>query len=231
MSEKKSLLSLEQIHKHYLLPDNQTPPAVLTGIDFKITPGETVAITGPSGCGKSTLLNIMGLLDSPSSGVVTLKGQDTSKLTEPQRAHLRNREIGFIFQLHHLLPQCTVLENVLLPVLAQSKQSTEEEQTRALELLRSAGLEQKSHRFPSQLSGGEQLRTSVVRALINRPALLLADEPTGSLDQRTALAVMELLADLNQEYGLAIVLVTHAPDLAKKMQYQYHLQTGKLVRS
>jgi ABC-type lipoprotein export system ATPase subunit len=202
---------------------------VLQGINLEIQAGESAAIVGPSGCGKSTLLNIIGTLDRPTSGQVLLEGQDLAKLDEAQLAATRNRQIGFIFQAHHLLPQCTVLENVLVPTLASGAnpgRATAPE--RARRLLERVGLGQRCDHRPGQLSGGERQRVAVVRALINQPRLLLADEPTGALDRVAAGELSRLLGELNLEEKVTLILVTHAEDLAQKMGRRFQLLDGQL---
>ncbi len=200
--------------------------SVLKGIDLQVSPGESVAVTGPSGCGKSTLLNIIGTLDLPTSGRVVVDGKDAATLTERERAAVRSGVVGFVFQLHHLLPQCTVLENVLVPALIAKGAGEAEE--RARRFLDRVGLSECLSKRPGQLSGGEGQRVAVVRSLINKPKLLLADEPTGSLDREGAESLVELLRDLNREEGTALILVSHAPPLAERMGRVLRLRDGKL---
>jgi lipoprotein-releasing system ATP-binding protein len=203
--------------------------SVLRGLNLRVEPGESVSIAGPSGCGKSTLLNLLGALDRPDAGRVLMDGQDLAALDEGALAALRNRRIGFIFQLHHLLPQCTVLENVLIPTLADKKSSSADERTqRARTLLELTGLADKADELPGRLSGGQRQRVAVARAMINRPAVLLADEPTGSLDEDTAAAIADLLIDLNRQQGVTLIVVTHSLALAKRMNRRYKLDHGKL---
>ena len=204
---------------------------VLDQVNFKIDPGARVAIIGPSGSGKSTLLNLLGTLDRPSSGEVRFGNQNLANSSDEELAQLRSREIGFIFQLHHLLPQCTVTENVLVPTLAGKKPSKEEQTTareRAADLLERVGLADHRDKHPAQLSGGERQRVAVVRSLINQPKLLLADEPTGALDEENALMLVELLVEMSNSEGLALVMVTHDRDLAQKMRVVRELKAGKL---
>lgn len=210
------LLELRQVSKRY---DGQV---VLDGVDLGVAAGESVAIVGPSGSGKSTLLNLMGALDVPTSGTVLLNGRELTGLSDEELAAIRNRELGFIFQAHHLLPQLTALENVLLPVL------TGRAEERARALLTRVGLGERLYHRPGQLSGGESQRVAVVRALINRPQLLLADEPTGALDHATAESLADLLVQLNREEGVALVVVTHWPALAQRMSRRYELRDGRL---
>jgi ABC-type lipoprotein export system ATPase subunit len=204
---------------------------VLEDINLTVQQGESVAIIGPSGSGKSTLLNIIGTLDEPDSGSVVLEKQNLEMLTSKELARIRNQKIGFIFQLHHLLPQCTVLENVLIPVIpAGSGKDSGGIEKRAINLLDMVGLgNHKDHR-PSQLSGGEQQRVAVVRALINNPVLLLADEPTGSLDRKNAENLTGLLVELNREEKTSLITVTHSSELAKRMQTSYNLENGRLKK-
>ncbi|MFN3649807.1 MAG: ABC transporter ATP-binding protein [Armatimonadota bacterium] len=203
---------------------------VLAGVDLRVAPGESVAIVGPSGSGKSTLLNIIGTLDRPTAGTVRLGGRDVTSLDEQALAALRNREIGFIFQLHHLLPQCTVLENVLVPTLAGGAEKRREPaEARARRLLERVGLGARLDHRPGQLSGGERQRAAVVRALINEPPLLLADEPTGALDRASAENLADLLVELNREEGVALVVITHAMSLARRMSRVLALENGRLV--
>ena len=203
---------------------------VLNDISLDLTRGESLAIVGPSGSGKSTLLQIIGTLDQPTSGSVSLNGQDLSVLDDQQLADVRNRQIGFVFQSHYLLPQCTVLENVLVPTLATDEASVRNGASeRAERLLKRVGLgERMSHR-PGELSGGERQRVAVVRALINQPPLLLADEPTGSLDQTSARDLGQLLLELNREEGVSLIVVTHARELAQRMTRVLELKEGHLV--
>jgi predicted ABC-type transport system involved in lysophospholipase L1 biosynthesis ATPase subunit len=219
---------------------------VLSGVSLEIATGESVAIVGPSGSGKSTLLHIMGGLDRATAGRVLLDGQSLGDLDESALAAVRNTRIGFVFQSHYLLPQCSVLENVLIPTMARRKAegrlpkeagddadvvpaSPGEEFARGRRLLEIVGLGHRLDHFPGQLSGGERQRVALVRALINQPDLLLADEPTGALDLATASDLARLLVELNREQGLALVTVTHSRDLAQAMGRQLTLRAGRLV--
>jgi lipoprotein-releasing system ATP-binding protein len=226
-SDAAALLELDRVVKTYGGDGNVETP-VLKGVDLIVREGESVAITGPSGSGKSTLLNLMGTLDSPTSGHVRIAGRDVAALAERDLAELRGGEVGFIFQLHHLLPQCTALENVLVPTLVGKGRDRSDAEARATALLERVGLKDRLHYRPGQLSGGERQRVAVVRALVNRPRLLLADEPTGSLDRGNAVRLAELLAKLNEEDHVAVVMVTHAADLAGRMRRQYRLADGQL---
>ena len=201
-------------------------------MSLEVARGESLAIVGPSGSGKSTLLQIIGTLDRPTSGSVSLNGQDLSVLDDQQLAAIRNRQIGFVFQSHYLLPQCTVLENVLVPTLATDEAAARDGASeRAERLLKRVGLgERLSHR-PGELSGGERQRVAVVRALINQPPLLLADEPTGSLDQTSARELGQLLLELNREEGVSLIIVTHARELAQRMGRVLELKQGRLVQA
>jgi len=202
---------------------------VLREIDFIAAPRDTVAVLGPSGSGKSTLLNIIGGLLPPSSGEVLFDGEPLQHRNARQLAVLRNRWIGFIFQAHHLLPQCTALENVLVPTLVHPKDELRRSAPdRARALLTEVGLEHRLHHRPAQLSGGEQQRVAVVRALINQPRLLLADEPTGSLDERGTDQLGDLLCELNQRHEVALITVTHSQRLAVRMQRVLELRDGCL---
>jgi predicted ABC-type transport system involved in lysophospholipase L1 biosynthesis ATPase subunit len=230
MPDANVVLQLINVTKSYAGVDGDGRVAVLQDISLGIPASASVAIVGPSGSGKSTLLNIIGTLDRPTSGSVLLDGADLAKLDEDALATVRNRRIGFIFQGHHLLPQCTVLENVLVPVLAakdaELKASSE---SRARRLLDRVGLGARLWHRPGQLSGGERQRVAVVRALINQPKLLLADEPTGALDRVSAGKLGELLVELNREEGVTLIVVTHAPDLARRMSHTFELCDGALV--
>jgi len=224
------LLELKHIVKKYDMPDAGSALTVLDGVTLSVDRGEAIAVTGPSGSGKSTLLNIVGALDVPTSGSVIYDGIDLSAMSDNERARFRNSEIGFVFQLHHLLPQCTVLENVLIPILAAKERSdTNSAVDRAKDLLTRVGLENHFEYYPTQLSGGERQRTAVVRALINSPGMLLADEPTGSLDRDSADSLGRLLMQLNEEEQVTLVVVTHSIRLAENMKTLYSLQNGSLA--
>lgn len=202
---------------------------VLQGINLEIGRGQRFSVVGPSGCGKSTLLNILGTLDLPSEGQVVFDGKDLQGASEKDLAALRSQQIGFIFQLHHLLPQCSALENVLVPTLALAQRPDEAVvMERAQRLLKRMGLEDQMASRPAQMSGGERQRVAVVRALINQPSLILADEPTGALDEDNAERLMDLLIELNEEESVALVLVTHDLELAKRTGDVRDLREGKL---
>jgi lipoprotein-releasing system ATP-binding protein len=219
------LAELRHVTKAYRAGD----PPVLDGCDLAVESGETVAIVGPSGSGKSTLLNLLGGLDRPDAGEVHVAGKDLATLDPAALATFRNTAVGFIFQLHHLLPQCSVLENVLVPTLADPKADTKALAERARHLIDAVGLTPRMHHRPGQLSGGERQRAAVARALIQSPQLLLADEPTGALDQANATRLAELLAEINTREKVAIIMVTHAPELARRMKRVLELREGKLV--
>lgn len=230
MSETNVLVRLLDVSKQYESAAGGEVVSILRGITLDLVAGESLAIVGPSGSGKSTLLNIIGTLDRPTTGQITLSGQDLTKLDEQQLALVRNRQIGFIFQSHHLLPQCSVLENVLIPTLASGDVALQTAApARAKKLLQRVGLDHRLEHRPGQLSGGERQRVAVVRAMINQPKLLLADEPTGALDRASADNLGQLLVDLNQEEGVTLIVVTHAADLAQRMGKVLELQDGKLV--
>lgn len=218
-------LTVQQITKEF--PTRGQPLVVLRGCSFDLSRGESLAILGPSGSGKSTLLQIVGTLDRPTSGDVTLAGQQPFALSEPKLAAFRNQQIGFVFQDHHLLPQCSVLENVLLPTLAGG--ATEESFDRARMLLDRVGLADRLEHRPAELSGGERQRAAIARALIRQPVLLLADEPTGNLDRSTAAAIGDLLLELQRHEQTMLVVVTHSLELAGRFQSQVELDSGQLV--
>jgi lipoprotein-releasing system ATP-binding protein len=208
-------------------PTRAEPLVVLRGVSCRLDPGENLAILGPSGCGKSTLLHIIGTLDTPSSGQVTLDGQDPFALAERPLAAFRNHKIGFIFQDHHLLPQCSALENVLLPTLADGVPAPAAVE-RARMLLDRVGLARRLDHLPAELSGGERQRTAIARALVERPSLLLADEPTGNLDRDSAAAVARLLLELQAQEQSMLIVVTHSLELAGMLQRRTELNAGKL---
>jgi len=223
------ILELRDVHKGYASPEGTGSLEVLRGIDLSVESGESLAVVGPSGSGKSTLLNLMGALDRPTAGEVRFRGERLSEMGERELARLRNREIGFVFQLHHLLPQLTVLENVLLPTLPAGRGGDPEAHERARRLLDRVGLGERLRHRPVELSGGERQRTALVRALINRPSLLLADEPTGSLDAEASGALGDLLAELNREEAVTLIVVTHSDALARRMARRLELRSGRLA--
>jgi ABC-type lipoprotein export system ATPase subunit len=223
-----SILILKDIAKSYPAPSGGTVE-VLKSISLEVEAGRSIAIVGPSGSGKSTLLNIIGTLDFPSAGSMILDGQELGGLGEVEKAAIRNRKIGFVFQQHHLLPQCNVLENVLVPTLISRSEPVQIAEARARALLDQVGLSHRLEYRPGQLSGGEQLRVAVVRAMINQPRLLLADEPTGSLDRAGAESLADLLVKMNLQQGTTLVVVTHSLSLARRMDRLYTLVDGALV--
>lgn len=219
-------LSVQKLSKSY--STSSGPLEILRDVDLQMNRGDSLAVTGPSGSGKSTLLYILGTLDQPSGGAVRIQGQDPFVLAPEPLAQFRNRQIGFVFQEHHLLPQCNVLENVLIPALAGTGAGPTEE-ARARKLLDRVGMGSRLSHRPAQLSGGERQRVALCRALINQPMLLLADEPTGNLDQTTAESVGKLLLELNQELQTLLIVVTHSLDLAGKFPRHVELKQGSLV--
>src|SRR4051812_17332596 len=228
MTGAQALLRLENVSKRFDSVSNRAQIEVLSDLNLEISPAETMAIVGPSGSGKSTLLNIMGTLDRPTRGKVLLGDRDLSSLDDDELALIRNRQIGFVFQAHHLLPQCSVLENVIVPVLAQSDGAARERASvRGRALLERVGLGHRLDHRPSQLSGGERQRVAVVRALINEPQLLLADEPTGALDRAAAQELGALLLELNRENRVTLIVATHAIDLARTMGRVLELKDGR----
>lgn len=218
-------LIVDNIGKQFPTPSE--PLVVLKGVSFTLGAGENLAVQGPSGCGKSTLLHIIGALERPTSGRVTLDGHDPFELNERELAAFRNRQIGFVFQDHHLLPQCSVLENALIPTLAAGSTS-HEQLKRARELLDRVGLGNRLDHRPAELSGGERQRVALARALILRPALLLADEPTGNLDRDTASQITDLLLELQSQENTMMIVVTHSMELAGRLTRRAELINGLL---
>ncbi len=222
------ILELKNITRNYPSPDKNIEINILNNISLSMKKGESIAIVGPSGSGKSTLLNIAGALDTEFSGKVFLGHKDITLMNKNELSQVRNKEIGFVFQLHHLLPQCSVIENVLLPSLPFPQKNSDEVYEYGVQMLERVGLQEHLRHRPGQLSVGEQQRVAVVRALINKPDILLADEPTGSLDNNSAENLINLLVELNKEYNLTLLMVTHAVDLANKMKKTYSLHNGTL---
>ncbi len=223
------MLELVNVAKSYPSPGDTVGLCVLKDITLKVQKGQAIAIVGPSGSGKSTLLNIIGALDRPTAGRVLFDGKDLDKMDDIELARIRNSEIGFVFQLHHLLPQCTVLENVIVPTLADRNRFLRKEvEERAINLLQRVGLKDWSLHRPGQLSGGQRQRVAVVRALINKPKLLLADEPTGSLDEHASQNIAELLVELNRSEAVTLILATHSIKLAEYMGRVLELNNGVL---
>ena len=221
------MIEIQNLVKRYSGPAGDI--TVLDELELKVLKGDSIAIVGPSGCGKTTLLNILGTLDIPSSGSVSISGKSLEGMDADERARFRNHTLGFVFQQHFLLPQCSVLENVLIPRLAGDWEEGEDEtRERAKKLIQELGLEHRLDHMPFQLSGGERLRAAVARALINQPALVLADEPTGSLDPSMGDQVADLFAQLNNQHDVTLVTVTHNVALANRMGRVYSLENGKL---
>jgi putative ABC transport system ATP-binding protein len=224
---RKPVIRLENVHKTYDLGEIQV--FALRGVSIEVRVGEFVAVMGPSGSGKSTVMNILGCLDRPTKGHYYLDGIDVSGMTKTELARIRNRKLGFVFQQFNLLSRTSALENVELPTVYAGI-PPEERTKRAMESLRIVGLAERSGHHPSQLSGGQQQRVAIARALVNRPSILLADEPTGNLDSRTSVEIMQILQTLNEEQGLTIVLVTHEPDIAQYAKRNLEFRDGRLRR-
>ena len=225
MKSKRAIIELTHIIKDYISGDVVTN--VLHGVSLTIYEGDFVAITGPSGSGKSTLMNIIGLLDSPTRGKYILNGENVTSLSEDELAFVRNKEIGFVFQSFNLLSRTSALENVSLPAIYAGMKTTEREQ-RAKELLTKLGLGERMSNHPNQLSGGQQQRVAIARSLMNNPAIILADEPTGNLDTKSGADVMRTMKELNEE-GKTIVLITHELDIAQQAKKIIHVRDGNIV--
>jgi len=223
----KPVIRLENVYKTYDLGEIQVQ--ALRGVSLEIHEGEFVAVMGPSGSGKSTIMNILGCLDRPTKGHYYLDGVDVSGMSKSELAHIRNRKLGFVFQQFNLLARTSAVENVELPTVYAGI-SPEERTKRAMESLTRVGLADRAGHHPSQLSGGQQQRVAIARGLVNRPAILLADEPTGNLDSRTSVEIMDIMQTLNNEQGLTIVLVTHEPDIAQYAKRTLEFRDGKLRR-
>lgn len=221
-----ALLELDDVHRVYNLGDNEV--RALDGVNLRVERGEFVAIMGSSGSGKSTMMNIIGCLDRPSSGTYRLNGEEVSQKSRAELANTRNRTLGFVFQSFNLLSRTTALENVELPLLYGGVKSSAERARRAKESLERVGLGARIDHLPNQLSGGQQQRVAIARALVNKPPLLLADEPTGALDSKTSVEVMTLLSGLSSE-GITVVLVTHEPDMAAWARRVLTMKDGRLV--
>ncbi|PMH45006.1 lipoprotein releasing system, ATP-binding protein [Vibrio sp. 10N.286.49.B3] len=221
-----NLLQCRSLRKTYR--EGAFDTEVLKGVSFDIAKNELVAIIGTSGSGKSTLLHILGALDDATQGDVEFLGQDLSKLSSNKQAQIRNRHLGFVYQFHHLLADFSALENVAMPLLIGGMKASLAKKE-ALVLLNKVGLSHRVEHRPSELSGGERQRVAIARALVNKPDLVLADEPTGNLDHNTALAIYDLMRELNQESGTAFLVVTHDGELASKMDRQLHMQDGLLI--
>jgi putative ABC transport system ATP-binding protein len=226
-AEARPLIQLDQIHKTYIMGDVEV--RALRGVSLTIRTGEFVAIMGASGSGKSTVMNIIGCLDRPTRGTYTLDGQDVSELSKDERADIRCQKIGFVFQGFNLLARTSALENVELPMLYLGVEGHQRHR-RAMEALAAVGLAGREQNNPNQLSGGQQQRVAVARSLVNNPALILADEPTGNLDSRTSIEVMEIFQRLNRERGITLILVTHEPDIAQYAQRVVVFKDGKIKK-
>lgn len=223
----KEILKLENIEKKY--SGSVEELHIINNLSFSVEEGEFISILGRSGSGKSTLLNIMGLLDRVDSGKIFIGGQEVDKLSEEERDKIKNQMIGFVFQFHYLLPEFTALENVMLPALLNNFDKKLEIEKRAKELLEKVGLGERENHKPSQLSGGEKQRVAIARALINSPKILLADEPTGNLDEETSEMIFKILKDINKNEKQTIIVVTHSKDLAEISDKQLYLKKGVLV--
>jgi ABC-type lipoprotein export system ATPase subunit len=223
----KALVEVRGVSKSFRTGDHKV--RVLDEVHLSVAAQESVAIVGPSGSGKSTLLNLLGTLDQPDQGTIVIDGKNLAMMAGDELAKFRNLNIGFVFQSHHLLPHLTVLENVLVPVLAQASEVGEKVLLRATQLLQRVGLADREKYLPGRLSGGERQRVAVVRALINQPRLILADEPTGALDRVSATEVGRLLLELNREHGITLIVATHSEELAARLDRVISMENGTLV--
>lgn len=223
-----NVLSCNQLTKFF--KDGERKIQVFENLDFQVSAGDTVAIMGASGSGKSTLLHLLGGLDTANNGEITIQGERLSDMSAKARGNLRNKHLGFVYQFHHLLPEFSALENVMMPLLIGKISKTEAKQ-RASDILSQVGLAERLTHRPAQLSGGERQRAAIARAMVTQPACILADEPTGNLDETTAANVMDLFISLKEQYNTALVLVTHDQKVADMMQEQYLLTQGRLVKS
>ena len=220
----QSVIQIENVKKIYHMGEVEVP--ALNGVSFRIEKGEMVAITGPSGSGKSTLMNIIGCLDTPTSGTYILDGVDVSKLSDDQQAAIRNKKIGFVFQTFNLLARTPAVDQVELPMVYAS---AADRRQRALAALESVGLKERVHHRPTELSGGQQQRVAIARALVNNPSIILADEPTGNLDSKSGTEIMNIFKTLNRDKGLTVVLVTHDPNIAAQAQRTIRVRDGLIV--
>lgn len=226
MNNPQYIIDCEQITKSY--DDGDLQVSVLENLNFRVEHGQSVSIVGASGSGKSTLLHLLGGLDKPTSGTIRLMGEDLSQLSQKAIGKLRNRYLGFVYQFHHLLPDFTALENVMMPLLIARKSRAEAEE-KALAMLDKVGLKQRVLHRPGELSGGERQRAAIARSLVTHPACLLADEPTGNLDRRNAQNVLDMLLELQSELGASLVVVTHDDELATRFDHVMTMYDGKLV--
>ncbi len=224
------MIKLESIHKDYQLDTDVVYPA-LNGIDLTIKNGEFTAITGPSGSGKSTLMHIVGLLDKPTKGKVLIESKDTSKLTDNKLSELRSEFVGFVFQQFNLISKLTIAENIVLPAIYYRKHLRYDVNKKAEYLMQRVGILEKKDSYPNKISGGQQQRAAIARALIMEPKLILADEPTGNVDSKTSEEIMKLLKDLNKKDKITVVIVTHEPDIAQQMRRIIRLKDGQIISS
>jgi len=232
MSEREILLEARGLGKQFTRPDRVD---AIKGVDFSLYEGELVALAGPSGSGKSTLLALLGGLMTPSSGIISLRGRDISGISGNELIQRRNMEVGFVFQFHHLLPELTVTENVMLPALIAAREGwiadkLDAIRSRALAMLSAVGLGSRARHFPTQISGGEAQRAAIARALVNRPAIVLADEPTGNLDRVTASGIMDLFEELNRTTRQTFLVATHNPELVDRASRALHLVAGEMQK-
>jgi len=222
------IIRAEDLTKTYRL--GETNVEALRGVSININKGELVSIIGPSGSGKSTLMHLLGCLDTPTSGKYFLEGEDVSKLNDTQLATIRNKKIGFVFQTFNLLPHLTVLDNVILPVVYNAKSNLRETERKAMELLEIAGIKERAKHLPAQLSGGERQRVAIIRALINDPLIVFADEPTGNLDSKTGLEIIKILKELNEEKGVTEIIVTHDSSVTQFTHKIIHIKDGLIEK-
>jgi len=223
----QKVVEVNDLKKTYLMGTVEVH--ALQGVSLTIEKGEIVSIMGPSGSGKSTLMNLLGCLDKPSAGKYLLNGKDVSKLDGDGLAHIRNQEVGFVFQSYHLLPRLNAISNVMLPLSYVRGQEVKNGEKRAEDLLTQVGLKGRIHHKPYELSGGEQQRVAIARALVNHPSLVLADEPTGNLDSKSGKEIMNLLVQINRDSGVTLIIVTHAPEVAKMTHRLIQLEDGMVI--